>query len=323
MAQHRRRTLLIAAGLAAAGPRRVRAQPAPAASTAPSPPASGPAPRPPLLERLQALGLVASPGRLPTWHPAEAGARATALRELIEEAMAYFDAELGVQAPLNLAVLSRSQWESLGLGQPYGIPGVAGQPPVIFMPATDDGLAAEDALSLKDRVAPATRQRLAAANGSYEAAARRYVDAVGLHELGHVYQRRLGIRANCLWLDELLATYFAYAFMRERRPLLAALWDDILQAYTEAVQPAHRNLADFDRLYFGVGAQNYVWYQAQFQRLVRAGFEARGLALLRDLRSAFATPVASPLAPDVILQRLEPHLPGARAWAAALQAGAR
>lgn len=50
------------------------------------------------------------------------------------------------------------------------------------------------------------------------------------------------------------------------------MWDGILGAYRDAVRPKHTTLADFDRLYFGVGARNYIWYQARFQQMVRTAF---------------------------------------------------
>lgn len=277
------------------------------------------APAPELLDRVRALGLrSARAGRLTTWFPPALQARAEALGALVDDAATFFHVQLGIDGQLHLAVLTRAHWGALIRWQPYGIPGVAGRPPVVFMPAGDDGLAAEDALALQPRVAPATLQALAAAGYSYEAASRRYVDLVGLHELGHAYARRYGIWANCRWLDELVATYFAYAYLRHRRPTLAALWDGVLQAYVDAVRPTHRSLADFDRLYFGVGAQNYVWYQAQFQRRVRQVHEARGVDFLVDLRMRFGTPSPLTLAPEVVLQRLDAMLPGFTAWADSL-----
>lgn len=302
-----RRHLLLGLPLLALGARGpAAAQPAAPAST--------------LLERVQALGHRShGEGRVVAWYPADQRERAEALRALIADAAGFFQQQLGIEGELHLAVLTREQWERVITHQPYGIPGVAGRPPVVFMPAGDDGLAAEDALALRPRVAPATLKALADAGFDHDSAARRYVDLVGLHELGHVYSRRYGLWANCRWLDELLATFFAYAYLRERRPALAALWEGVLQAYVDAVQPAHRTLDDFDRLYFGVGAQNYVWYQAQFQRMVRVAYEARGVAFLRDLRPHFGTPSPVPMAPERILSRLDPVLPGFRAWAAELE----
>ncbi len=311
MPMHRR--LLLTAALLGLAPRLGLAQ-APAPGPSPAPPSP-----PGLLERVQALGLEQhAAGRVTAWYPAGLRSRAETLRALIDDAAGYFRRQLGIEGELHLAVLTREQWDRVIDGQPYGIPGVAGRPPVVFMPAGDDGLAAEDALALRPLVAPATLEALADAGFDYETASRRYVDLVGLHELGHAYARRFGLWANCRWLDELVATFFAYAYLREQRPALARLWDGVLQAYVDAVVPAHRTLEDFDRLYFGVGARNYVWYQAQFQRKVRQAYEARGIAFLRELQAHFGTPSPVVLAPERILARLDPVMPGFRAWAASL-----
>jgi len=288
-------------------------------------PASAAAPRPaPLLEGVRALGLPTSSGRITAHHAVGADEKALRLRQTVEAAMDFYRERLGVELPLHMAVLNRAQWGVLVPWQPYGIPGVAGQPPVIFMPAGDDGLAAEDALALKGRAKPDTQALLARSGLSFDEAARRYVDLVGLHELGHAMTRALGIRVPSRWLDEWLATYFAYAFLRERQPLQAHVWDGILQTYLDAVQPAHTTLADFDRLYFGVGANNYVWYQAQFQRRVAQAYEAHGLALVAVLREVLSAPTAEGapalLSPATLIERLEPRLPGFRAWAAGFEA---
>lgn len=288
---------------AAAAAQPASAPPAPPAPTTP-PAASAPASAT-LLDRVRALGLhhAADDARLPTWHPEGLDARAAALRALVADAMTHYRAALGIAddpaAPLQLAVLTRAQWAQVIRHQPYGIPGVAGRPPVIFMPAGDDGLAADDALALlrdEGRVAAATLRALADAGFDAETAARRHVDLVGLHELGHVYAQRFGIHAPARWLDELAASYFAYAYLRAHRPALARLWDGVLQAYLDAVQPAHRSLADFDRLYFGVGAQLRVVpgavpaHGARGLRRARAGLPARPASRVRRAAAAAAGP---------------------------------
>ena len=202
--------------------------------------------------------------------------------------------------------------------QPYGVPGVAGNPPVVFVPADDEGAAAEDALSLEARVSAEVKQGLALLGMSYAQAARRYVDLVALHELGHVYVDKLGIRPNSRWLNELLATYIGYAFMRERESEHAKLWDAMMQAYLEGVDPTWRRLSDFDSRYFGVGARNYVWYQAQFHSIVRRVYEERGLSVLAGLRRTFDTATTVPMEPALIIERLSPHFPGVRQWSAPL-----
>lgn len=275
-----------------------------------------------LLQRVQALGLPSSRNRITVYHAEGHAAKALRLRALIEEAMRFYADSLGIREQLHLAVLTPEQWARvITWPQPYGIPGVAGSPAVAFLPATDDNLAANDALSIRAGVSPEAVRMIEASGHSYEEGARRYVDLVGLHELGHTYTRGFGIRPPQLWLNELLATYFAYAFLRQDHPRQAQLWDGILQAYRDAVRPAHTSLADFERLYFGVGAQNYVWYQARFQEMVRAAYEAKGLGFLREVRAAFPRGEAARLDTAETLRRLEGIQPGFQAWADALGDG--
>lgn len=267
-----------------------------------------------LLARVKAAGLESSRNLITVYYPAEHEAGALRLRSLVEDAMAYYDRSLGLRGELHLAVLTRAQWEKLITWQPYGIPGVAGEPPVAFLPATDDGLAATDAIGIRAGVSPETVKIIEAAGGTYDEAARRYVDLVGLHELGHAYTRRFGIRVPSPWAGEMLATYFAYAFLREHDPRRADVWDGILRAYRDAVRPTHTTLADFDRLYFGVGAQNYIWYQARFQQMVRAAYEAQGLDFLHAVREAFPEG-EGPVSAGETLRRFEAIFPGFSAWA--------
>ena len=103
-----------------------------------------------------------------------------------------------------------------------------------------------------------------------------------------------------------------------RRP---EVWDAILRAYRDAVLRKHTTLADFDRLYFGVGAQNYVWNQARFQEMVRRVYDAQGLNFLRAVREAFAAGDAGPLTPEETLERFEKIYPGFKVWTRRSPAG--
>jgi hypothetical protein len=186
------------------------------------------------------------------------------------------------------------------------------------VPATDDGLAATDALSIAGQVGDSSRRLLAAAGTDWDRAARSHVALVGLHELGHTLVDAYGIRIRTKWLHEFLATYAAYSFMRAHRPREALVWQGVLQGFREAVHPEHRTLAAFERLDFGVGALNYVWYQARFQSQVEAVHAAQGLDFLRRVRTAFG-PDAPPADAEETMARLERVAPGFAAWAAAMQ----
>lgn len=271
-----------------------------------------------LLSRIRALGNDSSPNGVTVFYPADAEAKALRLRSLIEEARRFYSDSLDITAEIWLALLTEEQWNRTITWQPYGIPGVAGQPAVAFLPATDDNVAANDALALRPDVSQATVDRLTAAGRTYEQAARRYVDLVGLHELGHTYARAYGIRVPSPWVNELLATYFAYAFLSARYSDRATVWSGILDAYVDAVTPEHSTLAAFDSLYFDVGPRNYIWYQAQFQEMVERAHATSGLGFLRRVREAFPMGDATVPSAEVVLERMERIQPGFREWAAAL-----
>ncbi len=176
-----------------------------------------------LLSHVRALGLPSATDRITVHYEAGSEAKALRLRALVQDAMQFFADSLGVMPELSLAVLGRSAWERTITWQPYGIPGVAGKPPVAFLPATDDNLAANDALGLEAGLSDSARALVAAAGHSWPDASRRYVDLVGLHELGHVFAGAYGIRTRSKWFNEWLATYFCYTYLRAKRPADARL----------------------------------------------------------------------------------------------------
>jgi len=267
-----------------------------------------------LLARVRALGLPSSTDRITVYFDRGHEAKAVRLRTLVQDAVQFFSDSLGVAPDLTLAVVERPTWERTFTWQPYGIPGVEGTPPVAFLPATDDNVAADDALSIAAGISDSARRLVRAAGSTWDDASRRYVDLVALHELGHAFVASYGISVRSKWFNEWLATYFAYTYLRAMRPREAQLWEGILQGYTDAVHPEHRSLADFERLYAGVGARNYVWYQAQFQARVAAVHDAHGVQFLRMLRSAFPRGAAPVGSQDELLERLEQMRAGFQKW---------
>lgn len=272
-----------------------------------------------LLSQIRALHNDSSPDGVTVFYPAEFEAKALRLRSMIREARQFYSDSLDITEEIWLAVLTEEQWNRTITWQPYGIPGVAGKPAVAFLPATDDNTATNDALDLRPHVSAATIGKLEAAGYSWEEASRRYVNLVGLHELGHTYAHAYGIRTPSNWVNELLATYFAYAFLSARYADRATVWDAILDGYVDAVSPEHTTLAAFDSLYFGVGARNYIWYQARFQEMVERTHAAAGLDFLRRVRAAFPPDQATTPSPQVVLGRLERIQPGFAEWAASLE----
>jgi len=272
-----------------------------------------------LLQRVRALGLPSSTDRLTVYFNRGHEAKAVRIRTLVQDARQFFADSLGLSPELAIAVLERPTWDRLITWQPYGIPGVEGAPPVAFLPATDDNLAADDALSLETAISDTARRLIAASGRTWTEASKRYVDLVGLHELGHAFAKAYGIDVPSKWFNEWLATYFCYTYLRAARPADARLWEGVLQGYRDAVHPEHRTLEAFERLYFGVGAQNYVWYQARFQQQLQRVHDEQGVTFLRRLKQAFPRGATRAASREELLQRLDSIEPGFGAWAATMR----
>jgi hypothetical protein len=235
----------------------------------------------------------------------------------VEEGQRFFADSLGLRAEVHLAVLAEGDWSRI-TPTPYTVPFYSPGAKVIVLPATTAGIVVDDYLAARPHLPADRLRRIEAAGFSYEDGAHAMVDLIGYHELGHLYTPAYGIRPPGHWLNEFVATYFAYSFLRRARPHLAELWDGIVQPAPDA-RPAHTSRADFDRLYFGVGPENYFWYQGTFAAKVSGVFDQHGLGFLRALREAFPADRSEQLTDDEVMGRLERLHPGFGAWAARLE----
>jgi hypothetical protein len=89
---------------------------------------------------------------------------------------------------------------------------------------------------------------------------------------------------------ELFANFCVHAYLAEGEPEQVSLWT-ILPARI-VVLPAdrvrHRSLDDFERLYVGVGPENYCWYEFKLAVAARAIHDTAGADALRRLYQTFA-----------------------------------
>jgi hypothetical protein len=258
---------------------------------------------------LDAMPLKRVGAELPTVCSRGHRAHARDVGDAMGEALAFYEQRLGVELELRVALLGPEDWARV-TPVPYGLPLV--DQGVAVLPAAG-GIVAGDfgAMPLDD----ARRQRLIEAAGSVDAAVARFVDVIGFHELGHALVGAYGLQLPAKWLDELVATWFAYAFLRAEHPELAVVFDELSQAKADTYSPEHRTLAEFDALYLGVGPADYVWYQSRFERQVQVIYDARGLAFAEDLKAAFP-PGAPPPTDAELAATLDRIAPGMAEWMA-------
>lgn len=238
--------------------------------------------------------------------------RALELRGMIEDAMKFYERKLKVREEVNLAVLSPEQWKQVGLQVPYGVPNAGRH--IVILPALTDNATTEAMLKLKAGTSAATLEKIKASGFTFEEGAVKSVDLLGLHELGHLYTLAYGINPANKWLNEFLATYFAYSYLSQKHPKLARLWEAMSDAYVDAIQPKYTSLADFERLYFGVGLDNYGWYQAKLLLKGAQLHKENNLKFLSEVRKAFPQSEKEPIPLEVALERLEKISPGFITW---------
>ena len=268
------------------------------------------------LEKVQNLKTPSLKNKIIVYYSPEYKKRAKEIQPLVEDAMRFYERKLNLKVDLSVAVLDEAQWQQV-TPIPYGLPWVSDAPHVAFLPATADGVVASDTLKLKEFFTPTMLQKIKSSGFNFEQAAEKTVDLIGLHELGHTYSRQIGIvppRPN-KWFNEFMASYFAYAYLREKRPKLATLFHT-MTADMALVTPKqkHTTLDDFERFYVEVGPANYGWYQGKFFERVAQVYDAKGLSFIEEVRKAFPGNEKETLTIEVVLERSEKIAPGFISW---------
>jgi hypothetical protein len=276
-------------------------------------------PPPSLLDAVRKAAPQRLDGPIPAHFSPGAEQRARDLQKVLGDASGFYRKRLGVAPTFTLALLDATAWTSVtGDNIPYGLPFVIGDPPVMTLPFRQEGAVVTGYMANASRLPADVARLVETSRRPFAAHVADMVDLVGYHELGHLYIGEWGINPHTRWFGELLATYFGYAFMAEQLPDLARTWE-IVSRSDGGNTPQHRSLADFERLYSGVGADNYIWYQGRFSERVFAIFPIDGLDFLRKVKDAFPRDSNEKLASDALLERLENIRPGFKAWAAGLE----
>ncbi len=199
-------------------------------------------------------------------------ARALDMAGHIEGAAALFERELGLSFPVELAALRPDKWFSEFPGVPYAVPWVSMKERLLLVPSSlTEGVMVE---------------------GRRPAAAKGLVDFVALHEYGHVAARELyrsGDSADYIpvhWFSELLATYFAYAYVAPTDATWAAM---IKQAAQDGVAGYAPKVLSLDWTFMGAMSgrelsDTYAWYQFTLNLQAIELYDKHGLPLLAALR---------------------------------------
>lgn len=258
------------------------------------------------LARVEALGLdTMRMGHVTTYFARPDRERAEQITTLLQDAAAYFERDLGVSFDLRVAALGPARWISDIPDIPDTIPWAAEEERLIIAPAFER--------ERPDLPSPRSFDRA--------------IEFIALHEYGHLaaneylHPGRPGAYRAVRWFKELLATYFAYAFVRSVDPEWAdsakSGWAGVVASYT----PRELSLDwSFMRgLPPAEVGQTYGWYQNLLNLRVAEVFEQHGVGFLRAVRDRLAWDEMDTWTTASLLPRLEEIAPGFQAWADRLE----
>jgi hypothetical protein len=282
-------------------------------------PREGPEP----MERIRALGLASIPGAMLTFYSPHAKRRARHLQSVLSgEIVFYSELFHTAPSPIALGVLNADQWSKVVEGTPFGMPSLVGNREAVFvMPASWSDVAW---ISFANReIVPPQVLKKALANGkSWEQIIFEGADGIGAHEIGHSVIIQIDVDPQTHWLDEYLASYAGYAYLKAKHPSEALALEIFWSQGLDSPHPMTK-LHDFDSQYEEIiqtAPANYGWYQTVFAQRVMEVYRTEGVQFLRTIRSAFPKNGAH-LNTSQVLEQLEALSPGWKDRAAQLEAG--
>ncbi|MCG9971941.1 hypothetical protein [Christiangramia crocea] len=267
------------------------------------------------IKKIRSLDLDSSRYEIMVYHPENAEKKAKELGPIMADALEYYKESFGTDLNFRLALLDQKAWETLDTDVPYGLPFYsAGNPSIAIIPSVADGAVYDFMLEIKDEVSPELMSQISELGYSYENFSAKMLDLIGFHEIGHAYMIAYGINNTNHWLNEFVANYFSYAFLRRTNPHLAEVWDISNRVILEAYDPTHTGLDTFNEKYAGVGVPDYAWYQSMFESRANDLFDKRGENFLRLLKNEFPAGKESLDNNEELVMRLEKIEPGFVEW---------
>jgi hypothetical protein len=275
-------------------------------------------------EALLKLKLSNQPGEIPVYYSACCRERALEVQTALEDGLRFYKEKLGIHLDLVAAVLDKNDWNRIleqrpnHLVPPYGMTYVPFD--VAFIPADDGGVITQGLLADKIHETAETRRLLDSVHLGYDEASRRFIMHPILHELGHKLIYQYGIapprQEGSWWVDEMLASYFAYAYERSRRPETATIVEAMTNLSSGDLK--YTSLNDFPKtapLLMAGDSSNMTWYQRQFEARLVAVYAKEGLDFLARVKETFPAGAKNDLSPAEVLAKLELICPGFQAWA--------
>ena len=276
------------------------------------------------VDEIKDLKLQSISGRIQTYYSEGMEKRASELKTLLERASVPLGDSLNLEINLILAALGPKEWAQV-LDKTYGLPtlrtgackrGGSNFPEpkyVAIVPGGIDGPLYNDWIALKDSLSPKTLQKLKEAGVGFEQGGKLMIDFVALHELGHAYHLKFGIKNYVNFFSEFMANYVAYAFLRSTEERLDKKVLAVLSANIETITPVHSSFVKWENFRSSEHPPTEAWYNSVITLKAAEIYEQRGFEFLNTIQKAFPE-AEGQLNTENIIARMDIIHPGILKW---------
>ena len=235
--------------------------------------------QPDYVARVQQLALEVLPGRIPSYYSSGARERAAGLQRRSRRPPRFSKSD-SRRSDFALPCSTNSTGRSPAQDR-YGIPWVSSSPHVAALPADlERSVIVRGFADVREKASAETLRAIENAGLPVAQAPYRLNDLIGYHEVGHVVIEAHGLTQTQHWLNEMLATFVAYAFMRERHPEVARTWDALMRFNVERTGRSSAG-SSVERRYDDMPEETYAWFQGMFHTRLAEVYEKRGLEFSR------------------------------------------
>jgi hypothetical protein len=247
-------------------------------------------------------------GNVPLSASQGAEAQARRIATMVERARDWSASIFGMTPAFRLDVSGPDDWPTVAAapGLTYGLPHTSDEGDRLIVGAEPGAFFAATARSYLPYTTPETREALVRAFGQ-ELHPATFVDAIVVHELGHLYHQQVPFDFPHLWLMELFANLVMVGYAYDVEPALVPG----VEAYASAAVQAAGDLFPGSRLEDmtappAVSAETYVWYEMVLIAGACALWRAAGANGLRRMHTDLRDPSLDLAATHARLGQIHP-----------------
>ena len=229
---------------------------------------------------------------LSVWVSEGAETQAQHIASMVRRARDWATPILGMTPKFSLHVSGPTDWEAVSAvpGLTYGLPHTSDEGDRLIVGAQPAGFFSATARTYLAHADSRTGEVLLGAYGD-DLDMVPFVDAIVVHELGHLYHQQVPFEFPRLWLTELFANLVMIGYVHDLEPALLPG----IEAYASAAVHASEALypgSTLEEMYAPpeVSAETYVWYQMVLIAGAIALWRAVGIDGLRGMHTRFRDP---------------------------------